>query len=283
MSELFVLIDERARLVTAVLAVSEWPEREQAQLTHAVHPHAKQTRHFLAPFASHAAVRSVNQMLAAGVPLAALFSAALRASWPDFVPQEAPPQEVPTSWLADLADFAQQTAVASHYWPQHDALWQEALGDLRAIFTSHLLPGFLARASGQPFRQTIHVLPNLLYPYLSSVLAETSAALYLLPPLPKAVGESPPWPYREGPDGTLAEATMQLLSHSLQNTLAVMEPAQRQLILHAAVTLFLAEALGEADAMAYLVRIKRQFKLPTLPIVVEQARAWLAAGKSIIG
>ncbi len=283
MSELVVMIDERARLLTAVLAVSEWPDREQAQLTHAVHPHAKQTRQFLAPFAGHTAVLLTNQLLAAGISLATLFSATLRASWPDFVPQEALPEDVPASWLPELADFARQTAVADRFWPQHDALWQEALADLRDIFSPHLLPSFLARAGGQPLRQTIYVLPNLLYPYLSSVLAETSAALYLLPPLPKAVGEAPPWPYREGPDVTLTEVAAQLLTYTLQDTLAKAEPGQRQLLLHAAIALFLEEASGQADAMAYLVRIKRQFKLPTLPLVVEQLREELTAGRPLAG
>lgn len=281
MSELVVTIDERARLVTAVLAVSHWPGQEQAQLTHAVHPHAKQTRQFLAPFASHAAVLRTNEMLAAGVPLGTLFAAALRASWPDFVPQEALPEGIPASCLVELADFARQTAVASHYWPQHNALWQEALNDLNGIFDARLLPDFIAHATGQPLRQTIHVLPNLLYPCLSSVLAETGVALYLLPPLPKAVGESPPWPYREGPDVTLAEAATQLLTHTLQDALATTGPDQRQLLLHAAITLFLEEALGEADAISYLVRIKRQFRLPSLPLVVEQLRQALAEGRPL--
>ena len=127
MSTLSVAIDERLRLVTAVLAASNWPLEEQNKLTHAVHPHAKQVRQFVLPFASHPAVNGANEALLNGVALADLFSAALRCTWPAFVPQEDLPRVLKIKdWVQSLADFAAQTAVATQFWPQHTAVWQDA-------------------------------------------------------------------------------------------------------------------------------------------------------------
>lgn len=269
-----VVMDDRARLVSAVLAAGEWPEREQAQLTHAVHPHAKQTRHFLAGFADHPAVTGANQALAAGVSLDDLFSAALRCTWPDFAPLEPLPAAVDDAWVRSLADFVQATAVVT-LWAEHDTAWQEALADLRAIFADDRLAHFLERLTGRPFPHRLLLMPNLTYPALSPVLAETQTAWSLILPLLKAVGESPPWPYREDPATVLAQACRRLFSHALHNDLASLNEEQQALLQHAAITLFLEEALDEFEAQAYLVRSRKQHNLPRLPLVVEAMRGAL--------
>lgn len=281
MSELVTRIDDRARLVTAVLAASQWPEQEQAQLRHAVHPHAKQTRQQVLAQAGHPAVAGANAALAAGQPPDRLFAAALRCRWPDFAPQEPLPPNLDPAWVATLLSFAAETAVAA-FWGEHDAAWQEALADLRAIFAGSRLPAFLDRLAGRAVAPPVVVLPNLLFPALSSVLAETAAGLTLILPLPKAVGESPPWPYREGPDWVLAESCRRLLRHALAADLARLPAGSLSLLEHAAITLFLEEALDESEALSYMVRSKRQFNLPRLPLAVETLRDYLAAdGRSL--
>ena len=282
MSELMVNLDDRARLVTAVLAASHWPELEQAQLTHAVHPHAKQTRQFVQPFAAHTAVISINTLLAAGHPLSDIFAAALRCDLPELVPQEPLPSTIPADLPAALADFARETAVFTQFWPQHSAAWQAALADLQAIFHTPLLADFVGRLAGRPLPKKLLISPNLVYPALSTVLAETAVALHLLIPPPKAVGESPPWPYGEGPDWVLAEAAQPLIAHHLSAAFGTMPPDRRSLLTHAAITLFLEEALGEADALAYMVRSKRQFNLPTLPVAVGEIRILLDENRSLM-
>ncbi len=74
-SQVEIVIDDTLRLVTAVLAASEWPTIEQAQLTHAVDPHAKQTRQFVAGYATHPAVIWVNQVIERGESLDDVFTA----------------------------------------------------------------------------------------------------------------------------------------------------------------------------------------------------------------
>ena len=111
-SRVDVVIDDRLRLVTAVLAAGDWPEREQAQLTHAVHPHAKQTRQFVAPFAEHAAAVWLNQVIERGEPLDEVFTAVSQG-----VQQEA------------FDDF-QEDSRLTNFWQEHAAVWNEAQADL---------------------------------------------------------------------------------------------------------------------------------------------------------
>ncbi|MCA9961439.1 MAG: hypothetical protein R3E31_17040 [Chloroflexota bacterium] len=281
MSEVTITIDERGRLVTAVLAASHWPQQEQAELTHAVHPHAKQTRHFVEAFQDHAAVQGVNALLASGTAVDDLFAAAFCCNWPDMTPQEPLPAGISVEWTAALADFGRKTAVPS-FWAEHEAMWHEALTDLEAICQYSRLPAFIERLTGRPLHKNLTAMPNLVYPALHSILAETVYSLYLLLPPPKAVGESPPWPYREGPDWVLAEACHRLVAYSLATVFAQAGPAREQLITRAAITLFLEEALGDAEAMSYMVRCKRQFKLPALPMAVDELREFMQGnGRSL--
>ncbi len=277
-----VTIDDRARLGMALLAASRWPDLEQARESHAVHPHAKQTRQFVAGVsATETAVAWLNDFLEIGFDVALVFWSIMRYDQETWQPREPLPIIFDDEdWPLALRQFSQRLDWTA-FWAEHAAAWQEAQTDLAAIFQNSTLPAFLSRLAGQPLGQTIAIVPNLVYPALTAVLAPTEDTLYLLLPPPKAVGESPPWPYREGPDWVLAETAYQLLNHVQRESLAQMEPERRQLALHAAVTLFLAEALGEADALAYMVRVKRQFRLPALPLVVEELRDALAAGRPL--
>ena len=88
MFKIDISLDDRARLVTAVLAASHWPELEQQQTPHAVHPHSKRTGYHVESAKTHTAVTQLNQGLANGISLSDYFAAALRCSWPNFAPQE---------------------------------------------------------------------------------------------------------------------------------------------------------------------------------------------------
>lgn len=252
-----VALVERARWMMALLAASDWPELEQAIETHAVHPHAKQTRQQVAGQASHPAAQWVNEALTAGQTVEALFTAVLQPTPPIF-----------------LTDF-QEAAHLPEFWAAHADTWQAAQDDLATIFRGSPLPEFLARLGGRPLSQPIVVMANLVYPALTAVLAPTPDAFILLLPPPKAVGESPPWPYGEDPGWVQAMACRRLLQHQMADTLAGLDETRQALLLHAATTLYLEQAIDEGEAMAYLVRSKKQHKLPTLPLVVEELRGYL--------
>ena len=282
MSELVVTLDNRVRLVGAVLAGSHWPQMEQAQTVHAVHPQAKRTRQFVAAHARHPAIQLANAALDARVPVADLFAAALNAAWPTFTPTgPLPATFAAAEWTEALADFYVDTAIAAFFWADHAAPWEEALRDLCAIHHDSPLPAFLARLVGHPLDAGIHLTPNLAYPALQAILTPTPAALTFILPPPKAVGESAPWPYREGADWVLAETCYHLCAHFLQPALADLASAEQAALLHAVVAAFLAQASGPGDSQAYIVSSKRQFNLPQLPQLVAQLQSHLAAPTNV--
>lgn len=277
MATLTIKIDDRARLVTAVLAASEWPDEEQKQLTHAVHPHAKQTRQFVQKYTFHQAVRGVNEALLNGVTLEELFSTAVRCTWPTFEPAEPLPNLLKIErWVRSLADFEHDTEIADKFWPKYDAEWQTAVASLAGIFQDGKTLAFLEKLTKGSMDRDIVIMPNLVYPALSPVLATAQATLFvLLPPL-KAVGESAPWPYDEDPPQVIMTLCQQLSTRLMADHLAPLGKPQRELFRHAATTLCLEAVFDDAEGQAYLLRTRKTEKLPELPLVVENLRRYLA-------
>jgi hypothetical protein len=279
MSTLNIAIDERLRLVTAVLSASSWPLEEQNELTHAVHPQAKLVRQFVQPFTTHAAVNGVNEALINGVALADLFSAALRCTWPHFAPTSELPHVLKIdAWVGALADFARTTAVTTIFWPQQTAVWQAAQAALEKIFTEGDLLAALGQL-GAVADTAVTLMPNLIFPALTPVVATGAGALVLLLPPPKAVGESPPWPFDEDPGWVVATVAEQLLPYLLANELAQLDAAQHPIAMHLAAAHCLATLLDDFEAQAYLLRARKEHNLPQLPTLFAQLQAAVAGGK----
>lgn len=272
-----IIIDDRARLGMALLAASRWPDLEQARLTHAVHPHAKQTRQFVAAIApTQPAVVRINQHLQIGWAVDILFMALLRCAPPMWEAQEPLPIVFDDEqWQMWVRQFDRALDWPG-FWAQHAAAWQEAAADLSAIFQNSPLPGFLSQMSGRPFTHTLAIMPNLVYPALTAVLAPTADTFYLLIPPPKAVGESPPWPYAEDPGWVHAQAIRRMLPHLLADEFKALSETRQALLLHAAAALYLEQAIDDGEALAYVVRNKKQHNLPTLPLVIKNLRDYLA-------
>ncbi|MCB8980874.1 MAG: hypothetical protein H6657_25980 [Ardenticatenaceae bacterium] len=278
MSTLNITIDERLRLVTAVLAASNWPAEEQARLTHAVHPQAKQVRQFVQPFVSHPAVSGANEALLNGVDLADLFSAALRCTWPDFAPTSELPNVLKIKdWAHALADFARETSIVTLFWAQHTAVWQEAQAALAQIFSKGDLLAALGQL-GDVADTAVTLMPNLVFPALSPVVATADNALALLLPPPKAVGESPPWPFDEDPGWVVASVAEQLIPSLLAADLAQLSADQQPIAIHLAAAHCLAALLDDFEAQAYLLRAKKANNLPQLPALFVQLQDEVAGG-----
>jgi hypothetical protein len=274
MAKLTVLIDERARLVTAVLAASDWPAIEQGHVPHAVHLHSKQLRQYVRPFHEHPAVTLVNQRLSKGGNPAEFFTSALGCSWPGFVPLELLPNGW-QDWPPALVNFAEQTKIAA-FWVAYNEPWEDACAGLETIFAQSQIVPFLGQLLGQPVPKNVAVMPTVTYPMLNPVLAETADTLFFILPPAKAWGESPPWPHGEDPGWVVTQTCWHLAGYFLADTLCKIDEMGQSLLLHAAVTLCLENEFDEAEAMAYLVRSKKEHKLPRLPSVVEQMRNYLA-------
>ena len=280
MSEQQIMVDNRARLVSAVLATGRWPALEQARKPHAAHQHAKQTRAFTEPFADHKAVALADAFLVDHEDPTPLFAAALACEWPTFTVAEPLPAGLNLDpWPEALMDFYTDTAIAAFFWADHEAVWQQAEAELRQIFRGRDLAGFVGRLRGEPLSQPLYVCPNLAVPALQTVAVANAGGIYRLLPPPQAWGESPPWPYAEGEDWVLAECCYRLS----ELLLPLPEPARQADLAHAATVLFLEQALDEPSAQAYLVRTKIETKRPDLPAAVNQLRAWLAdpAGQTL--
>ena len=279
MSTLTITIDERLRLVTAVLAASDWPIEEQTRLPHAVHSQAKQVRHFVQSFGTHPAVSVVNEALMNGVELADLFSAARRCTWPVFSPTSDLPRVLRIKeWLQSLPDFAQKTAIATEFWPQHTAVWQEAQSALSKIFADNTLITSLAQLQAGEVETAVTLMPNLVFPALTPVVATTEGALTLLLPPPKAVGESPPWPFDEDPGWVVATVAEQLAPYLLARELAQLNDDQKSVAVYLATGHCLAQLLDDFEAQSYLLRAKKTHNLPQLPVLFAQLQEEVGGG-----
>jgi hypothetical protein len=275
-SEISVTIDDRVRLVAAVLAAGSWPAREQALEPHAVHPQAKLTRGYVSDFPDHPAVVATDRALDDGVPVDSLFATALRSRWPTFEPLQVLPNGFDAErWLSQLADFYTDSAIAAFFWADHKATWHEAKQGLDRIFDTDTLSVLLAQLTGRPAPQDLVIVPNLVYPALCSIVAAAGETLYLIMPPPRAVGESPPWSYGEDRGWVLAESCRALATFALSDTAPELSPDRRRLLTHATVTLFLETAADEAEALAYLTRVKKQSHLAPLGSAVDVLRNFL--------
>jgi hypothetical protein len=90
------------------------------------------------------------------------------------------------------------------------------------------------------------------------------------------VGESPPWPYRDGLDWVLAESCYQLVSYVLRPAAGALAPEVWTLLCLAATIVFLEQGQDEAAALFYRVRREKEWGRARIGRAVEQVRAFLA-------
>jgi hypothetical protein len=178
-------------------------------------------------------------------------------------------------FLEELADFYTDSAIAAFFWSDHNAVWEEAAQDLEKIFKSSKLPTFLDKLLGRPLARQIVVVPNLSYPTLQTIAAQTAECLFLILPPPSAYGESPPWPYGEDPGWVVAQNCYALTEIILADDLQALDNNKQALLRHAAVTLCLEQTVSQKESLSYLVRSKKQNNLPDLPDTVEKMRIYL--------
>ncbi len=260
MSDLRVGLSPALRSWTASLALTGWPAREQAEKPHAVHGQARLLRKFFAGRAAdaHPLIGRIDGRLAAGEPLARIGR--------DLLDEE-----------SALAAIARDTGL-DDFWRAQAAVWQAAVIELEAIFAGAPLPAFLEKMSGRP-PAPVHLMPNYLYPALRPLVLPPDTALWVLVPPPPAWGESPPWPFAEGREWLLSQTCRALLDAHLETAGSRLAPRPRTLLVEAATTLFLEQALGAPDGLSYLFQTSRQQDLPELPDLVGRLRQALDGGQ----
>lgn len=265
-STLEVRLDDRLRVAGALLAASEWPEREQSVKAYKAHRVADGAHKYFSPHHDHPAVRGALTLVGAGEGLSQLFGHALNASWPASIPVE---------------DFS-AAAHPENFWAETQADWQEAEADAREVAARADLGKFLDDLFGPQARKLVFV-PNLLFPGQRFVVASSASEVVVCLPPPLAWGTSPPWRYNERPDEVLAKLS-EAFAHFLfeASALADLKPRAEVFALASAV-LFLRQAEGEAAGDQFMVMEKKTRGLKNLPAVVAALEPILAdrrAGKS---
>lgn len=123
-----VRLDDRVRLMSAVLAATDWPLKSQTRKPHGTHLHARSTRKFLEVVKNHPAVQSMQGLLDQNAPLEAFFTFALQLKWPDLEMSPLP------TWVRSVGTSSLKTFMCKLAW-RHGGRTRMSCG--RPASTSH--------------------------------------------------------------------------------------------------------------------------------------------------
>lgn len=294
-----VKVEDRIRLMSAVLSVTDFPEKSQQRKPHGTHAHARATRKYLADHGDHPAVKSTQALLDQGTPLEALFTLVMLMEWPDLTMQ-AMPRWVPAGYNVHLKDFYEQTRLAS-WWQAESSVWDKAYKEASNIFSDMHFKDFLKPFLGE-IKETFVFMPNISYPTATDIGLRLGDTLYCVAPPPLAWGESPPWPYDEDTVKThsyqvamstfgrilllsylrshgeeLAEVTKNELpvSDQFKATHPSWEDQFSTLFVMACSAMYFEKYVDEAEYKAYVLMQKKAHGMALLPGTVSVLRRYL--------
>ena len=192
--DVIVKLDDRVRLMSAVLAATHYPEIIQKTKPHGTHAHARATRKFLKDFQDQPAVKSTEALLDAGTSLESLFSLALQLELSS-IGSSALPSFAPVGYNEQLQDFYETTGI-SEFWESEQHLWDKALAESNTVFSDTEFKAFLKPFFGEINYDLVFV-PNISYPSSVDLGFQLGDSLICIAPPPLAWGDSAPWPYDE--------------------------------------------------------------------------------------
>ncbi|MAS36530.1 MAG: hypothetical protein CL610_21175 [Anaerolineaceae bacterium] len=298
-SDVIVKIDDRLRLMSAVLAATNWPDQAQKRQPHGTHAHARATRKFLHEHTQHPAVQSLQKLLDSGAPLEALFTFALCLGWPGLELQiDILPDWVPPRWIMELRDFYRVTNLAD-WWQDEDAAWQKSLHESRLMLQNTAFKSFLRPFIGEVHEDLVFV-PNISYPTDREIGLRIGHELLCITAPRLAWGDSPPWPFDEDPAHVYRAALSQfgrllivgyLRRHAdamatiTQNPIPVSEEFGTQyttweeqfaaLWVAAAVAIYLEDYVSQAEAKAYVLMARKAQGMTILPGTISVLRRYI--------
>lgn len=298
-SPIGVQVDDRIRLLSAVLALTTWPDQEQALRPHGVHAHARATRTALAEAEHHLAVQTMQEMLESTLTMEAIFSYAAYIEWPSLKVDD-PPEHIPDQWPGQLRDFLWTYKVLD-LWQRDEGAWESAQTAARSALTQAEPRAMLARLFGGLNAQ-LYFQPNLSYPTAETICFRDENRLICISPPPVAWGTNPPWPYDDNPADTAREAfsayVRLLLREHLDEHPAETEAARRTrlpvpntflarypdwfdqlavLFVSGATALYMRQTFGKAEADAYTMMIQKASGFHAMPTVVDLLEQYLDA------
>jgi hypothetical protein len=282
MTTLIVTTDSRARDLSALLAATDWPEREQKPLPRGVHPQAGALKRHVSAFRDHPAAAYVQGALDAADDLIPLFSRAL--------------SDEPK--LAGRLNAFTSAAALEAYWAGHEAGWAQSVNEVQKHVGALDIAGFLAELF-DPLPAELVILPNLVYPTTHSFGVSAGDRAYAIVPPRKAVGESPPWPFGDDRDYVARLAVHDFVQAGLNDLLGrrphLLPPEQHsgalpvefraehpawqqqvvELFCHAAQAIFL-NRVDDGAGDAFTLYERRTRKLALLPGVVDEMSNYIA-------
>ncbi len=297
-----VKLDDRIRLMSAVLAATDWPDKSQERQPHGTHAHSRATRKFLEPFKQHEAVKGMQGLLNQGAPLEAIFTLATQLSWPAMEISELP-RWVPAHWNEQLRDFYTASNLAK-WWKDEDAFWQASLKESQEMFKGVAFKPFLKPFLGDIAENLVFV-PNISYPTEMEVAVRHNGDLICIAPPRLAWGDSPPWPFDEDPGYIYRSALSQygrllMLAYLRENAEKVAPVAETplpvsdqfkahfptwqeqftNLFVAAASALYLETKVSKAESNGYVLMERKTKGMVILPGMVSVMRRYLSEYKN---
>jgi hypothetical protein len=298
-----VRIDERAKLLSAALAATTFPEQSQARKKHGTHLHARGTRKLLQEHQAHPAIQTLQTLLDQGIPLSTLFGYVLRLTWPGLTDTLDKPGWVPANWNEQLADFYQRSKLVL-WWTEESENWYTPVEQLQEIFSKVQLHDYLEQFVG-PITDGLVLMPNISYPTDHTVGCRVGGELITLMPPPIAWGDSAPWPYKDDPGlayrAAIGEFGSMLMNTYLSRHVAAVNAAAAKALpidqkykdahptwqdqflglFKASVTaLFLEDAVSTLEARSFVQYMQRVENLQILPGSISVFRRYLDERKA---
>lgn len=302
--DVLVHIDDRVRLMSAVLSVTQTTDESHARRPHSAHAHARATRKHLAAFRSHPAVTGLQGLLDQHAPMEAIFGYALRLNAADFS-IDSTPRWAPAHWDKQLSAFCREAAL-THWWGFEAHAWEKSANEASRMFQNVDLRSFLKPFVGYTTDQFVF-LPNISYPIEHEIGVRVGNELTCIAPPRAAWGDSPPWPFDEDPGHIYRAAIGQytrllmrdyVLHHKdkleeaahielpVSDEVRLQHPTWQEqflaLFVSGVVAIYLEDRVSPAEAKAYTLIESKVYGMAMLPGVISVLRRYLAdldAGK----
>ncbi len=194
-SDVTVKLDDRVRLLSAVLAATNYPQEVQKAKPHGTHIHARATLKHVKNFTDHPAVKSTQGLLEQNTPLEALFTLVMLMSELPELKSPVKPSWMPDGYDAQLLDFY-KTAKIADFWKTESHPWEKSLRESQKVFSDVTFKDFLTQFL-PPITEDLVFIPNISYPSSVDLGLRVGNELVCIAPPPLAWGDSPPWPYDE--------------------------------------------------------------------------------------
>ena len=194
-SDVTVKLDDRVRLLGAVLAATDYPKQMQKIKPHGTHAHARATIKHVSDHKEHPAVKSTQALLDKGTPVEALFTLMMMLTDIPQLTINALPSWAPADYNDQLRDFY-LTAKLEDFWKSEKVAWDKALRETTSVFSDVEFKDFLKPFLGD-INETFTFIPNVSYPSNHDLGLQLKDELVVIVPPPLAWGDSPPWSYDE--------------------------------------------------------------------------------------